>query len=181
MKRQFLLTTSLLLLLASGAASAHPGHGTGSGFLSGMLHPLTGIDHLFVILSFGLMTGLWAAKRAGRLIGGFVALFVASAYLGSLGAMMAGMEALITSTVIAAALIMLIKPLRGNQMVIMLFGLIAAITHGYVHGVELSAAHSLSWLAGASLSITILLICAMSAARMITNGKKGYSLLHRQE
>jgi urease accessory protein len=167
MKRQFLLTTSLLLLLASGAASAHPGHGTGSGFLSGMLHPLTGIDHLFVILSFGLMTGLWAAKRAGRLIGGFVALFVASAYLGSLGAMMAGMEALITSTVIAAALIMLIKPLRGNQMVIMLFGMIAAITHGYAHGVELSSAHSLSWLAGAALSISILSIGAASAARLV--------------
>lgn len=178
MKRQSLIATSVLLLLASGAASAHPGHGTGGGFLSGMLHPLTGIDHLFVILTFGLMTGLWAAKRAGRLIGGFVALFVGSAYLGSLGTMMAGMEAMISSTVIAAALIMLIKSLRGNQIVIMLFGLIAAITHGYVHGVELSSAHSLRWLAGAALSIGILLAVSASVATLIRKQASNKLLQH---
>jgi urease accessory protein len=178
MKRQSLIVTSVLLLLASGAASAHPGHGTGGGILSGMLHPLTGMDHLFVILSFGLMTGLWAARKAGRLIVGFVALFVASAYLGSLGTMMAGMEALISSTVIAAALIMLIKPLRGNQMVIMLFGLIAAITHGYVHGIELSAAHSLGWLAGAALSIGILVTGSASMATVIRQQVSNKLLQH---
>jgi urease accessory protein len=178
MKRLLVSGTSILFLLASGATSAHTGHSYGNGFISGLLHPLTGFDHLFVILSFGLMTGLWAVKRAGRLLGGFVALFAASAYLGSLGSMMAGMEILITTTVIAAALIMLAKPLRNNQAVIMLFGLIAAITHGYVHGVELSVAHSLSWLAGASLSIGILLIVAVSAARLITRHMTSSPLRH---
>ena len=92
--------------------------------------------------------------------------------------MITGVETLITSTVIAAALIMLIKPLRGNQMIIMLFGMIAAMAHGYVHGIELSAAHSLAWLAGASLSISVLLIGATVTGRMVSRHMRSNSLQH---
>lgn len=48
------------MLLASSVALAHPGHATvspGNMLAAGLLHPLTGIDHLLAMLA----VGLWAA------------------------------------------------------------------------------------------------------------------------
>ena len=58
--------TRLPLLLASGcflapmAAVAHPGSGTG--LSGGLVHPLTGLDHLLAMLAIGLL----AAQAGGR-------------------------------------------------------------------------------------------------------------------
>ena len=48
----------LLLILTPSVALAHPGHGIG--FLAGLEHPLTGMDHLLAMLAIGL----WAAARS---------------------------------------------------------------------------------------------------------------------
>ncbi|MFL5291384.1 MAG: HupE/UreJ family protein, partial [Myxococcales bacterium] len=49
------------LLIAAAAlaplpALAHPGHAEALGFTAGLLHPLTGADHMLAML----MVGLWA-------------------------------------------------------------------------------------------------------------------------
>lgn len=171
--RFFAVTTLLTLMSASSAALAHAGHNNGTGFLSGLLHPFTGIDHLFVILSFGVMAGLWAGKRAGGLLVGFLILFTLSAFLGGIGAYFAGIETLLMGTVISAVALLLIRPLRGQQALVILFGLMAATTHGYVHGLELSAAaQSLGWLAGASLSVAIMLALSALTARTLSGAEK---------
>ncbi|MGH8354011.1 MAG: HupE/UreJ family protein, partial [Pseudomonas sp.] len=48
-------------LLASGSALAHPGHEV-SGLAAGLLHPLSGVDHLLAMLG----VGLWAGQRGGK-------------------------------------------------------------------------------------------------------------------
>ncbi len=168
MKRKFIaVTTWFALILASGSVMAHEGHSTGNSFLSGMLHPMAGIDHLVVILSFGLMVGLWAGKRAGGLLAGFVALFALSAYAGSFSSGFAGLEIVIMNTAVAGVLLLLVRPLRGHQALMILFGLIAATSHGYVHGLELSsAAQSLSWLAGTAVSVSLMLALSARIARL---------------
>ena len=48
-------------LCASSAAFAHPGHNI-SGFGAGLLHPVSGLDHLLAMVA----VGLWAAQGGGR-------------------------------------------------------------------------------------------------------------------
>lgn len=47
----------LLPFLSSGLAFAHEGHDRSVGFMSGLLHPISGIDHLLVIV----LVGFWSA------------------------------------------------------------------------------------------------------------------------
>ena len=52
---------ALIALAAPALAFAHPGHGD-SGLLNGLLHPITGLDHILAMLA----VGLWAASFGGK-------------------------------------------------------------------------------------------------------------------
>jgi urease accessory protein len=47
-----------------GLACAHSQVGTGSGFVAGLGHPLTGLDHVLAMLA----VGLWGAQLVGSAI-----------------------------------------------------------------------------------------------------------------
>ena len=55
------LTAAAALLTIAAPAFAHPGH-DGPGLAGGLLHPLTGMDHLLAMVTIGL----FAAMRGGR-------------------------------------------------------------------------------------------------------------------
>lgn len=56
--RLLIFTASLLLLPALIPAHAHTGAGVvAPGYLTGILHPLSGIDHVLVMLGIGLCGG----------------------------------------------------------------------------------------------------------------------------
>ncbi len=74
--RRTTLVALLLGALAPTAALAHPGHATGANLVAGVLHPLTGLDHVLMIVA----VSAWAALLApsGRLlVAACLALFVA--------------------------------------------------------------------------------------------------------
>ena len=52
------LFATAFLAAASLPALAHPGH-VEMGFADGMLHPLTGIDHLLALLA----AGIWSVRQ----------------------------------------------------------------------------------------------------------------------
>ncbi|WP_458526825.1 HupE/UreJ family protein, partial [Onishia taeanensis] len=68
------LSLAPLALAAAGAASAHAGHEAGTGgMMAGLLHPLTGLDHLLALIAIGL----WSVRQArplGRAVPGLAAL-----------------------------------------------------------------------------------------------------------
>src|SRR4051812_41627304 len=70
MKR--LLSAAVLLAAAAGPAFAHPGHIETSSFAAGVAHPLSGIDHIAVMIA----VGLWAALNGGRALWVWPAAFV---------------------------------------------------------------------------------------------------------
>jgi urease accessory protein len=116
-------------------AMAHPGHAVESGFTAGLLHPLTGFDHLLTLLA----VGLWSRQQQR----GFV-LPPVLLVLMALGASMAGVLPAVSAleTSIAAT--------------VLLFGVLAAFAlrvppalsvltvgccgflHGLAHGRELA-------------------------------------------
>ena len=57
-----LCTFTIASLTTSTLALAHPGHGSHSvheshSFMSGLTHPVTGMDHLIMLIAFGLLIG----------------------------------------------------------------------------------------------------------------------------
>jgi urease accessory protein len=138
MKTSFLRSTlSVAAILMPAAAQAHPGHElAGSPFLSGLLHPLTGMDHLCAMLLVGMWGGLVSVRKPWLIPGAF------------LGAMMIGFacalatktgagpaEAMIAVSVLMLGILVAFKvraPLAASLTAAAVFG----FAHGMAHGLE---------------------------------------------
>jgi urease accessory protein len=129
----------LISLLFSSMALAHPGHFSyeSFGFSSGLLHPLTGFDHLIAMFA----VGLWAAQQQGKTRLAVPTTFVATMLIGgllgvNLGASWPFVENAIAVSVLALGLLVTLAvrlPLLISVLVTALF----AINHGYAHGMEI--------------------------------------------
>ncbi len=74
--KKILLAT--LLVLGASPALAHPGHGSAVSFAAGVAHPLSGLDHIAVMVA----VGLWAALKGGRALWVWPAAFVGVMLIG---------------------------------------------------------------------------------------------------
>src|ERR1700677_2060468 len=95
-----LLGPGILLLLPT-LASAHILPGTSHGLQDGLMHPLTGWDHLLAMVA----VGLWAAQQRGRAMWqiplAFVSVMVLGGILGVTGVLVPGAELAIAISVLA--------------------------------------------------------------------------------
>lgn len=138
LNRKILIATTLLLSPA--LAFAHPGHDH-AGVMSGLAHPLFGIDHLLAMLA----VGLWAAQQRGAARWALPLTFVATMLFGGLlgfaGIEMPLMETGIAGSVLALGLLV---ALAVRPPVVIAAGLTAlfAASHGVAHGLELPALSS---------------------------------------
>ena len=134
MRKTFLIAVGLFLLPS--AALAHPSlpHHV-HGFMAGVSHPLTGLDHLLAMLS----VGLWASQKGGRAMwlwpAAFVIAMIAGGFVGMAGIGLPLVEpAIIASLLVLGAAIAatLTLPAAAGVALIALFGLF----HGNAHGLE---------------------------------------------
>lgn len=126
----------LLVLSLPTLAYAHVGVGPTSGWLAGLAHPITGLDHLAAMIG----VGLWAAQRGGRALWlvplTFVLVMSLGGLLGTAGIAMPFVEpgivasVLILGVLIAAAVRL---PLVASVLIVGLF----ALFHGHAHGAEM--------------------------------------------
>jgi urease accessory protein len=139
--------------LLAGAHPALPGHT--HGFASGLLHPLTGWDHLLAMTA----VGVWAVgcgRRAMRLLPlAFVSTMIVGGMLGMAGL---GRVPLIEQGIAASVLILGIfiamaaqLPLPAGAFIVGMF----ALFHGYAHGSEMPATAS-GWLYGVGFVLATL-------------------------
>jgi urease accessory protein len=165
-------TKSALFLIAFSAlsisASAHTGveaH-SHSGFISGFVHPLFGLDHLAAMVAVGLWSAL-AARGAGRelLWGpvGFAAMLLAGAVLGLQGVALPAVEPMIATSLLATGLLV-VSRLRVPGIVAALGAGVFAVFHGVAHGVELAGSSSAWQTLAGMLAATVLLHGAGLAA-----------------
>ncbi|WP_395764023.1 HupE/UreJ family protein [Stutzerimonas balearica] len=138
LNRKILIATTLLLSPA--LAFAHPGHDH-AGVMSGLAHPLFGLDHLLAMLA----VGLWAAQQRGAARWALPLTFVATMLFGGLlgfaGIEMPLMETGIAGSVLALGLLVALAVRPPVAIAAGLTALFAA-SHGVAHGLELPALSS---------------------------------------
>ena len=125
------------LLLAPSLAQAHPGvTGHTHGFENGLLHPLTGLDHICAMVA----VGLWAAQRGGRALWlvplTFVSVMIIGGILGMGGINVPYVEQGIAASVLVLGIFIAAAvrlPLTASIAIVGLF----ALFHGYAHGAEM--------------------------------------------
>lgn len=158
------LIAAALFLAAIPAAYAHPGHGPATGFEGGLVHPLSGWDHVLAMVA----VGLWAAQmRAPRLL---PAAFLAAMALGAVAGLwigpVAGMEQAIAASVLVSGLLVARQvkmPAAAGAALVGAF----AIFHGAAHGAEMPAtAGALSYGCGFLAATAVLLAAGVGAGSL---------------
>jgi len=147
---------ALPLILIAAPALAHPGAHSVSGFAAGLLHPLSGFDHLLTMLMVGLWAGIAFPRHWWVCPAAFMSFMLAGFSYGSNGGTLPIAEMLILASLVGLALALLADarpPLALSAAAVALF----AIGHGFAHGSEMSAGAGSSAFAGGFLISTALL------------------------
>src|SRR5262245_54578266 len=120
------------------AAQAHTGHDAHATLMMGLLHPLTGWDHLVVLLSLGVL----AAGRGARMstaCGALLALALGGgAALGLAWPSAPFVEPAILVTVLACGTLLFFRRRIGSG-VLLALSMSFAFIHGIAHGQEAPA------------------------------------------
>lgn len=131
-----LLAFTAALTLAAAPALAHSGTGVSLGFFTGLLHPMSGLDHILAMSTVGLLAAFLGGSALWAVPASFIATMVAGAAIGLAQPGFPAIEFGVTASVVVfGALIAMGWPLSlGGAM--MLSGLFA-VFHGYAHIAEM--------------------------------------------
>lgn len=135
------LALIVLILLCTQAAFAHPQKGQAVGFLTGFLHPISGLDHVLAMVAVGLWGAQLGAPAIWVLPVAFPMVMALGGMLGLIGVPLPGTEYGIALSAIllgAAVLFETRPPLGLAATVVGVF----AICHGHAHGTELPPGQS---------------------------------------
>jgi urease accessory protein len=156
MRKTMIACLGLAVSSLAGPALAHTGVGAVHGFGAGLMHPLTGLDHLLAMVAVGLWAGLVGGRARWAYPLAFVAMMIAAGLWGMSGSSLPGVETGIAVSVVILGLAIALKaapPLAAGTAACAIF----AIFHGHAHGAELpEGASSLGYAAGFVLSTAAL-------------------------
>jgi urease accessory protein len=164
MKR--LLSVAALLALGASPAFAHPGHEMSS-FAAGIAHPLSGIDHIAVMIA----VGLWAALKGGRALWIWPAAFVGVMLVGGALGMAHVALPLVEPGILASVVVLgLMVALAVDLPVVIGAGIVGvfALFHGHAHGSEVAENISgIEYMAGFALATATLHLVGIGFAQMM--------------
>ena len=151
----------LVLAASSHPVLAHEQAGVGGGLAQGLLHPLTGIDHMIAMVAVGIWGAQLGAPAIWVLPITFPLVMAAGAVLGVLHVPLPMPELAIALSAVVlgcAVAICLRLPFAAAAAVVAVF----AIFHGHAHGVELpSSANPLSYGVGFVVATGLLHLCGI--------------------
>jgi urease accessory protein len=129
---------SLLLLWGfPSVAHAHVGQEAGEGFLSGLLHPVFGLDHFLAMLSVGIVSAQLGGRRIYTVPATFVLSMIAGAAVGVHGIRWPFSEAGIAVSVVVLGLAIALVRREAGSLPIMAVVAFFGSLHGHAHGLEL--------------------------------------------
>jgi urease accessory protein len=166
MKKMLSIVT--LLMLATGPALAHPGHGSTASFAAGIAHPFGGLDHIAVMVA----VGLWAALKGGRALwlwpAAFVGVMLVGAAFGMAHVPVPLVEPGILASVVALGLLVALAvdlPVWTGAAIVAVF----ALLHGHAHGTEVAETVSgAEYMAGFALATATLHGVGIGFAQLMT-------------
>ena len=156
------LTTAIVSIALTQPALAHEQAGVAGGFVSGLLHPITGIDHLIAMVAVGIWGAQLGAPAIWILPITFPLVMAVGGVLGVLHVplpmpeLMIAVSAVILGVAVAARLRL---PFAAAAVVVAIF----AIFHGHAHGAELPrAANALAYGVGFVTATGLLHLCGIA-------------------
>jgi urease accessory protein len=143
------------------AASAHVGvdGGLHHGFVTGFVHPLTGVDHLAAMLAVGLWSALSARRAWPDLLWaplGFAGMLLTGALAGLAGLQLPGVEPMIAASLLVLGLLVVTQRRLPALAAAALVGAFA-VFHGIAHGHELAGESDAALTLAGMLAATVLL------------------------
>jgi urease accessory protein len=135
------LAAALGVSTVSTAALAHTGVTATSGFASGFLHPIGGLDHILAMVGVGLFAWMLKGKALWLVPAAFVGMMAVGGVLGVFQIPVPMVElGIALSIVVIGALVASGKsiPVAAAMAIVGVF----AIFHGHAHGAEMPAAMS---------------------------------------
>ena len=138
------LAAPALLALGSVAAHAHAGLDAGQhhDLVSGLLHPMSGLDHLAAMVAVGLWSATTSVRRAWVAPLAFALALLAGAWLAQSGLAFPGVEPMIIASLFVIGLLLATRarlPALAGAALVGGF----ALFHGAAHGQELSGGTAL--------------------------------------
>ena len=132
----FFATVTALFLLKASPAFAHVEAGQASGFVTGLQHPWSGLDHVLAMVA----VGLWGAQLGNPALWilpvTFPMVMAMGAMMGLIGIPLPGIEAgiALSAILLGAAVLSEFRPKLYAAAILVGF---FAIFHGHAHGTEL--------------------------------------------
>lgn len=169
MKRNAVIfLTAVSLILQTSGVDAHTGTGVAGGFVSGIQHPIFGLDHLVAMVAVGLWgaflgrPAIWVLPIIFPLVMAFGGVF------GIAGVPLPGVELWIAASAIVLGVCVLLSlnpPLWVAGIIVGAF----AIFHGHAHGAELpEAANPLSYALGFMIATGLLHLAGIAFGMLAT-------------
>jgi urease accessory protein len=167
MKRITIIAVGVAAMTLAVPAFAHSGgEGHTHGFLNGVQHPITGIDHVLAMLGVGIWSALvMPANRVLLAPIAFVAAMLAGAAAGIAGLPFSAVEAGIAVSVIAIGLMILARIKVPTVLAVLVIGAFG-IMHGYAHGAEAEGGIA-AYLAGFTLTTATLHLTGIGLGRWL--------------
>jgi len=133
--------TLLALVGSSAPVHAHVQTGEASGFLTGVGHPVSGLDHVVAMIAVGLWGAQLDAPALWLLPVTFPMMMALGGLVGLLGVALPGLEVGIAASAVVLGLVVMFA-LRPPLAVAVALVAVFAIFHGHAHGTELPPGQS---------------------------------------
>jgi urease accessory protein len=134
--KQYAALGAAILVLAPATALAHREAGQVAGFLSGLAHPVSGLDHVLAMIAVGLWGAVLGPPAIWVLPVAFPVVMALGGLMGLLGFPLPGVEIGIAVSAIVLGAVVLAE-LRPSLWLAAALVAFFAIFHGHAHGREL--------------------------------------------
>lgn len=173
MMRQVLTLVLVLVTVATAPAFAHEGEGLAGGFMSGLTHPIYGLDHVVAMVAVGLWGAVLGAPALWILPLVFPLVMALGGAMGVLGIPMPAVEIGIAASGLVLGLMVALWVKAPIWVATVLVG-IFAVFHGHAHGTELpEASNPIAYAVGFVIATGVLHITGIAFGAL--NGVKGGS------
>jgi urease accessory protein len=161
------LLSLLVLLLLPVTVHAHAETGTIGGFVSGFVHPLTGLDHIVAMVAVGLWGAYLGAPAMWLLPVVFPVVMAFGGALGILGVPLPGVETGIALSGVALGLMVAFAARPPLWVAAVLVG-IFAIFHGHSHGKEMPlSANAMTYAVGFVIATGLLHLSGIALGLLV--------------